>query len=184
MRLGRAMDEELRCLLHELRVALPGVQMLFAFLLIVPFTERFARVDPIGLGLYGGALASTALASIALVAPSVHHRLYFRRDVAHHDRMLATFNRLAIAGSVCLAFGLVCSLGLLGQFLLGRVGAIVAASVASALCCMLWYGLPMAQRNARPTRRAIASSSYRDVTRDELRSMRQASALARRDSAN
>ena len=83
-------------LLNELRVGLPGVQVLFAFLLTVPFTQRYSRLDGIQRDIYFLAVLSTAMATACLIAPSSYHRLRWRQhDKAH---MLETSNRLAIAG--------------------------------------------------------------------------------------
>src|SRR4051794_33171551 len=83
-------------LLNELRVGLPGVQVLFAFLLTVPFTQRFSQLDGIQRDIYFLAVLATALATTFLIAPSSYHRLRWRQ----HDkaRMLETSNRLAIIG--------------------------------------------------------------------------------------
>ena len=76
-------DRNLAELLNELRVALPGVQVLFAFLLIVPFSQRYNTITEFERDLYFGVLICTALASMLLIAPSIHHRIEFRqRDKA------------------------------------------------------------------------------------------------------
>src|SRR5881296_174363 len=88
------LDRELIELLNELRVALPGVQVLFAFLLTVPFSQRFQRLTGTQRSVYFASFICAALA--ILIAPSSYHRLLFRhRD---KERMLFTSNRLAIAG--------------------------------------------------------------------------------------
>src|SRR5437660_8272829 len=90
------LNRELMELLNELRVGLPGVQVLFAFLLTVPFTQRYTRLDGIQRDIYFLAVVSTAMATAFLIAPSSYHRLRWRQ----HDKvhMLETGNRLAIAG--------------------------------------------------------------------------------------
>lgn len=89
-------DRNLAELLNELRVALPGVQVLFAFLLIVPFSQRYAYMTDFERKLYFGVLLCTGLAAILLIAPSMHHRIEFR----HRDKeyLVVTANRLTIAG--------------------------------------------------------------------------------------
>ena len=72
-------DRELIELLNELRVALPGVQVLFAFLLAVPFAQRFGTVTSFQRGLFFAVLMCTAVSSILLIAPSAYHRLHFRQ---------------------------------------------------------------------------------------------------------
>src|SRR3954451_9155246 len=89
-------DRNLEELLQELRVALPGVQVLFAFLLVVPFNQRFTSVSDFDRILYGVTLVFAALASTLLISPTVHHRLLFRRrDKAH---LVKVANRQAIVG--------------------------------------------------------------------------------------
>src|SRR5436189_5481267 len=90
------LDRELIELLNELRVALPGVQVLFAFLLGVPFTQRFAELAPYQEKIYYGTLICAAAASAFLIAPSAHHRVEFRMSDKQHIVFLA--NRFAIIG--------------------------------------------------------------------------------------
>src|SRR3954471_13947215 len=98
------LDRELIELLNELRVALPGVQVLFAFLLGLPFTQRFEQIDGATEVMYVVSLVSAAAASAFLIAPSAHHRLRWRsRD---KERLLRTSNRQAIAGTALLAVGI------------------------------------------------------------------------------
>src|SRR6476660_1649211 len=91
------LDRELIELLNELRVALPGVQVLFAFLLGLPFTQRFEQITGATEVMYVVSLVSAAAASAFLIAPSAHHRLRWRsRDKEH---LLRTSNRQAIVGT-------------------------------------------------------------------------------------
>ncbi|HSP73437.1 MAG TPA: DUF6328 family protein [Gaiellaceae bacterium] len=140
-------DRELIELLNELRVALPGVQVLFAFLLTLPFTNRFREVTGSSEALYVVALVSTAAASAFLIAPSAYHRLNFRTP--DKERMLFTANRLAIAGTTLLALGIATSVYVVVSFLYGPgVGGGLAGGVA-ALLAWLWYGLPLVRRAER-----------------------------------
>ncbi len=91
-RAGRNLGE----LLSELRVALPGVQVLFAFLLVVPFNQGVTRMTDFERKLYFATLLCTALASMLLIAPSVHHRILFRQRDKEH--LVLSANRLTIAG--------------------------------------------------------------------------------------
>jgi hypothetical protein len=137
-------DRELIELLNELRVALPGVQVLFAFLLTLPFTNRFREVTGSSEALNVVALVSTAAASAFLIAPSAYHRLNFRTP--DKERMLFTANRLAIAGTTLLALGIATSVYVVVSFLYGPgVGGGLAGAVA-ALLAWLWYGLPLVRR--------------------------------------
>ncbi|NLV54069.1 MAG: sodium:proton antiporter [Acidimicrobiales bacterium] len=98
------LDRELNELLGELRIALPGVQVVFAFLLTVPFTGRFHDLDTIAKDAYLLALVLVGVASVLLMAPTVHHRLRFRHGTK--EEMITTANRLALAAMVALALGL------------------------------------------------------------------------------
>jgi hypothetical protein len=138
------LDRELTELVQELRVLLPGVQVLFAFLLTVPFSTRFDGLTTSEEGLYLTALLCAAVASALLIAPSAFHRILFRE----HDKewMIVTSNRLAIAGTVFLATSMSCALFLVTEFIYGsRLAGIVAACVAG-LFGVVWYALPLARR--------------------------------------
>jgi hypothetical protein len=138
------LDRELIELLNELRVALPGVQVLFAFLLTVPFTNRFAQVNDLQKDTYLLALVATALGSVLLIAPTAHHRIRFReRD---KEALLRTANVLAIAGTVMLAIGMTACVFLITDFLFkATVTALVTAAVAGSFA-WLWYGLPLLRK--------------------------------------
>jgi hypothetical protein len=140
------LDRELIELLNELRVTLPGVQVLFAFLLIAPFSQGFDRVNDLQKYAYLAALTFAALGSALLIAPTPYHRIRFRdRD---KEAMIVIANRLAIAGTVCLAIGISCALFFVTDFLFrSPVPALVTALVAGTIA-VLWYGLPL-YREAR-----------------------------------
>src|SRR3712207_6753340 len=88
---------ELIELLNELRVALPGVQVLFAFLLTVPFAQRFAQITATQKKVYFASVLCVALATAFLIAPTAYHRIQFReRD---KEQMLITSNHFAIVGT-------------------------------------------------------------------------------------
>lgn len=103
----RRVNRELIELLNELRVALPGVQVLFAFLLAIPFAKGFPRTTRLERDAFFGALASAMAATVLLMAPSAYHRILFR----HHDKeqLIRHANRLAIAGTTALAVALAIS---------------------------------------------------------------------------
>src|SRR5215212_2666054 len=90
------LDRNLLELLNELRVALPGVQVLFAFLLTVPFTQRFSTLTATQEKVYYGTLVCTAISTAMLIAPSAHHRINFRQQDKEYIVFLA--NKLAIGG--------------------------------------------------------------------------------------
>jgi hypothetical protein len=92
--------------LNELRTALPGVQLLFGFLLAVPFSDHFRALDYIGRASYFGCFLMTTGACAFLIAPSVYHRLHWRRDVRDKEEMLTVCNNLAIVGAALLALSM------------------------------------------------------------------------------
>jgi hypothetical protein len=100
-------DRELIELLNEVRIALPGVQVLFAFLLILPFQQGFAKTSDLDRGIYMFALLFSATAAALFIATSAYHRLNFRRNVK--EEMLFDSNKLMVAGLVCTAIGIACA---------------------------------------------------------------------------
>jgi Family of unknown function (DUF6328) len=137
------LNRELIELLNELRVALPGVQVLFAFLLAVPFANGWQRVTNFQRDVFFVAFLCTAAATIMLIAPSTYHRLRWREHDKEH--MLVTANRLTIAGSVFLAAAMV-SVVLLITDLLFSLGWAVFATVVVALAFgWFWYGLALSR---------------------------------------
>ena len=138
------LDRELIELLNELRVLLPGVQVLFAFLLTVPFTNRFSRVDDLQKDTYLLSLVATALGSVLLIAPAAQHRIRFReRD---KEALLRTANRFAITGTVMLAIAMTAAVFFVTDFLFKvTVTAIVTGLVAGSFV-LLWYVLPLLRK--------------------------------------
>jgi hypothetical protein len=138
------LDRNLEELLGGLRVALPGVQVLFAFLLILPFQSGFPDVTEFQEKIYFGTLISTALASILLIAPTPRHRVQFRRD----DKRWVVFtgNRLAIAGLAFLGLGMSGAVLLISDFLFGTATAIVSTALVTAALAWVWWGSPLVRR--------------------------------------
>lgn len=134
-------DRELIELLNELRLAAPGVQVLFGFLLIVPFNSRWDETSTFERSFYLAALLFCAAAAIMLLGASVQHRLLFRRQFER--RMLWSANRLALIGLTCLAAGIVCSLVFVGHVVFGRVAALTIGLLAGLLIVVVWYALPL-----------------------------------------
>jgi hypothetical protein len=137
------LDRELIELLNELRVTLPGVQVLFAFLLIAPFSQGFVRINDLQKYAYLTALVFTALGSAFLIAPTPYHRIRFRdRD---KEAILRISNKLALVGTVCVATGMSSALFLVTDFLFrSPLPALLTALVAGTIA-VLWYGLPLAR---------------------------------------
>jgi uncharacterized membrane protein len=136
-------DRELIELLNELRVALPGVQVLFAFLLVVPFSQGFVKVTSTQKGVYFAAFLCTTIATVLLIAPSTYHRLRWRQHAK--EQMLSTANRLVIVGMAFLALAMCCVVYFITSFLYGGPAAIVTA-LAGAAFALLWFGLPLFQQ--------------------------------------
>jgi hypothetical protein len=141
-------DRNLNELLNELRVALPGVQVLFAFLLIVPFNQGWTRMSQFDRKLYFGTLLCTALATVLLIAPTIHHRLLFRQ---HQKRFLVmTANRLAEAGLTVLAVAMTSAVALVTHVQFGGTIATGVVSGVVALCFAgIWYAVPLERRRHR-----------------------------------
>ena len=137
-------DRELIELLNELRVALPGVQVLFAFLLILPFQQRFESINALERWVYFGALLASAGATALLITPSVYHRLNFRRK--NKGRMLFDSNRLLLAGSALTAVGIACSIFLVTDVVFGSTIAVAATVGTLVVYAALWAALPLARR--------------------------------------
>jgi hypothetical protein len=137
-------DRELIELLNELRVALPGVQVLFAFLLVVPFQQRFSTVTSFQKTTYFVTLLLAAASCAFLIAPSAHHRILFRAREKEH--LLRTANALAIAGIAFLAAAIVGVLTLITDYLYGTTTTIIVTAMAAAAFAVLWYALPLRRR--------------------------------------
>jgi len=110
-------DRQLIELLNELRVALPGVQMLFGFLLAVPFTQRFGLLSDRQRGLFYVAFIATAGASVCFITPASFHRIIWRHGMKR--RMLRIASGLTILGTVFLGVAIGCVVGFLSSFLYG-----------------------------------------------------------------
>lgn len=143
-------DRELIELLNELRVALPGVQVLFAFLLIVPFSQGFDRMTDLQRGVYFGTFLGTAISSALLIAPSSYHRLRFR--AGDKDRLLFSSNRMAIAGTVFLALSIAGVVFVIADILFGVLAASITTAAVAGWFGWFWYGLPLSRHRDGPRR--------------------------------
>ena len=138
------LDRELIELLNELRVALPGVQVLFAFLLILPFQNQFRNLGEFDRDVYFAGFLFTAIATAFFIAPTAYHRLRWREH--DKERMLQTSNRQALVGSVFLALAIICTVYLITDVLHDARTATVLAIAAGLLYAWLWYGLALSRR--------------------------------------
>jgi predicted neutral ceramidase superfamily lipid hydrolase len=137
-------DRELIELLNELRVALPGVQVLFAFLLTVPFTQRFGRTTEIQRDIYFVTLILAALSTVLLIAPSSQHRLLFRRK--DKEALLIRSNHYAIAGLICLGAALSSAVLFVAAFLFSALVGVLASACLGVTLIWLWVALPLRRR--------------------------------------
>jgi hypothetical protein len=149
---GESRDErlnrELIELLNELRVALPGVQMLFGFLLATPFTQRFATITTGQRHVYYFTFLATAFATIFFIAPTAYHRLRFRQK--DKEQMLQTSNRLTILGTLCLAAAIAGAVYLVTDLVFKTTVTATATAAAAAALVWFWYGLPLVRRMRDP----------------------------------
>lgn len=152
--------EQLDELLQELRVAIPGVQMLFGFLLTVPFNERFHRLGEPQRGLFFVVFMSAALAIISLITPSAYHRIHRGKDV---KQLLHFSNKFAIGGLALLSVSIVGAVYLISEVVFGVMIARIAAAVIAAAAVGAWFVLPLSAKSGRDRRggRARRASSSR-----------------------
>jgi Kef-type K+ transport system membrane component KefB len=134
-------NRELIELLNELRVALPGVQVLFAFLLAVPFANGFPKLGELDRKIFFVAFIATALSTVCLIAPSSYHRLRWR---AHDkERMLVASNVMTIVGLFLLAVAITAVVFVITDFLFHRAWAAAFSAIVALAFLILWYGVPL-----------------------------------------
>src|SRR3954469_7039795 len=131
-------------LLNELRVALPGVQVLFAFLLAVPFQNRFEQASSLETHVYLFTLLASAAATACLIAPTGYHRLLFQRG--DRPRIIEHGTRMLIAGLGCLAVAMTGAVYLITEFLFNTATAVAIGAAAGALFGWLWFGQALWRR--------------------------------------
>ena len=141
-------NRQLLELLNELRVALPGVQMLFGFLLAVPFSQRFSTISAGQRDAYYATFLSAALASACLIAPTSFHRIVWQRHLK--QRLVHISSMLALTGTVFLAAAITGSVVLVTSLLFGWTTAAVIGGLAAGVLIALWYALPLALRVRHP----------------------------------
>jgi Family of unknown function (DUF6328) len=137
-------NRELIELLNELRVALPGVQVLFAFLLAVPFSQRFAQTTELQRDTFMVALLSTLAGSVFLIAPTAYHRIRFRdRD---KEALLRISNVFAIVGVAFLAIGMTAVVFLVTDMIFKGITTAIVTAGTAALFASVWFVLPLARK--------------------------------------
>jgi len=140
-------DRELIELLNELRVALPGVQVLFAFLLAVPFARWWSKITDFERDVFFVAFMAAAASSALLIATSSIHRIGWR--VTNKEKIVAAGTVLTLLGLFALAVAIVSVVLVVTDYILGRTAAIAASVSVAALIMLTWYGLGLALREER-----------------------------------
>ncbi len=155
-------DRNLSELLGELRIALPGVQVLFAFLLTLPFTARFDRVNAFERNIYFVSLLLAALGTVLFIAPTAYHRLIFRMDDKEH--LVQVTNGLAIAGLACLAMSMTGVIMLISDVLFGGTTTVLMGVLTAAIFAGGWYAMPLWRRRRRLAELAARESGKRPAS--------------------
>jgi Kef-type K+ transport system membrane component KefB len=137
---GERLNRELMELLQELRVVIPGVQILLAFLLTAPFQQRFAQLPGSMRNAFFASIACPTLATAFLIAPSAHHRLRWR--AGEKERLVRVGNQMAIIGTVFLAAAIVLALYVITDVLFTTDLAVITAIAALVVFAVLWYVVP------------------------------------------
>jgi hypothetical protein len=132
-------------LLNELRVAGTGIQVMFAFLLVVPFQTGWKHVDSFERTVYFVTLLIVATSAFLLMAPPVNHRILFRQGEKRF--LVRTANDLAIAGMSLLALGFVGILVLLSDVVVGGAAPVIIGALTAAFVAGVWFVLPLVHRN-------------------------------------
>jgi uncharacterized protein DUF6328 len=145
---GERLDRELMELLQGLRVVMPGVQVLLAFLLTAPFQQRFAQLPGSLRNAYFAAIACATLATVLLIAPSTHHRLLWR--TRQKEWLLQVGNQMALWGTVLLGASIVLALYVVTNVLFTTDLALWTAGAAILAFVAIWYALPMVGRSTSP----------------------------------
>jgi hypothetical protein len=135
---------ELIELLQELRIVIPGVQVLFAFLLTVPFSQGFTRLDALQRGVFFATLLCTAATTALLIAPSSHHRILFRQGV--REQRLKQGNLFAILGLAFLVPAMVGVVFVITDLMFGLTAAVIVTILMAICFVLLWFVLPLRYR--------------------------------------
>ncbi|SEG96895.1 hypothetical protein SAMN05444920_110146 [Nonomuraea solani] len=147
-------------LLQGARVAVTGVQVLFAFLLTVPFSSSFARLDQTDRWLYYAALVSAALASICYIAPTAQHRVLFRQG--HKETLVRRSNIYGILGALSLVVSMTTSTMFVIDYLFDATLAWITAGVLAVLALWTWFGQPSLDRSDDQSSEGSSVSSSED----------------------
>ena len=135
------LDRNLGELLQELRVALPGVQVLFAFLLVVPFNQRFPDITGFQRTVYFITLLLATAATACLIAPTAHHRIEFRAE--DKRRIVFSATKLSIVGLALLASAMTGAVTLITDIVYHSTTVVIVASAVALLFAGLWFAWPI-----------------------------------------
>ncbi|MGR6920825.1 DUF6328 family protein [[Actinomadura] parvosata] len=144
-------------LLQGARVAVTGVQVLFAFLLTVPFSSGFSRLDQTDRWLYYAALVSAAIASICYIAPTAQHRVLFRQG--RKETLVHRSNSYGILGALALVVSMTTSTMFVIDYLFQAPVAWITAGLLAALAMWTWFGQPAMDRSDRSSDQSADQSS-------------------------
>lgn len=139
-------DRNLAELLQEVRIAGLGVQVLFGFLLAIPFTTRFVRLDTVQRDLYLTALLLAALSTGLLLSPVAYHRVVFRRR--KKESLVRTANVLAILGLVAVGLSITASVALVLSYVAPGLATVLMTIVVGFVFTGLWFVLPLLRRES------------------------------------
>ena len=145
---ARDLDQEWGELIEEHRLAMPGTQVLFAFLLVLPFQNRFKDLNDAQVDVYYAGLLCAASATILLIAPTAMHRIRWRQGDKENLLQLAT--KTAVTATVFLAFGMTASVYLITDLLYGSPWTGVAAGILAGAFAWFWFGYPLLRRIRDP----------------------------------
>jgi hypothetical protein len=134
-------DRQMIELLNELRVALPGVQIFFAFLLTVPFSQRFSQITSFQKNVYYVTLLATALCAVCLIGPSAAHRLRFHQN--ERAWIIESANSLLIIGLVLLMIAMGCAVLLITDFLFDGVVVWIYTGFVVLVALGVWFVRPL-----------------------------------------
>ncbi|MCZ2821760.1 DUF6328 family protein [Modestobacter sp. VKM Ac-2977] len=143
------LDRNVNEVLQEIRVAITAVQVLFAFLLTLPFQSRFAELGTFGTTVYAITMTSTALATVVLISPVSFHRMLFRRR--QKAAIVQFADRSLMIGLALLLTGVVSAVLLVLDVVLGRWPAIAVCAAIGVVGLTTWYLLPLRRRTTRPS---------------------------------
>ena len=141
-------DRNIGELVQELRVVGLGVQVLFGFLLSLPFTMRFTKLSDAERDLYVASLVLAAVATTLLIGPVAYHRLVFRRGMK--EELVKFANGMAILGLAAVGAAVLVAVLLVTEFVAGAVAGVVITAVLACMLGGLWFAVPLAQRRDRP----------------------------------